>query len=164
MVISIAIERCLKRERDIGRKAVLSDVKTAVHVYPRLNPYIFNISLLSSANQELEMTKVCLVWATQIKLRRLIFRISIWNWTLSLQAEHVFRAIGEILGKFCWQNIDSPFTSSASPSLLLKGQTDSEVAWTVQLEICAWVAKRTRKFNTWQKNPFQGTPILYFIG
>ena len=28
-VISIKISRCLKRERDIGRKAVLSDVKTA---------------------------------------------------------------------------------------------------------------------------------------
>ena len=29
MVISIEIQRCLKRDRDIGRKAVLSDVKTA---------------------------------------------------------------------------------------------------------------------------------------
>ena len=36
MVISIEIQRCLKRESDIGRKAVLSDVKTAFTFTPAL--------------------------------------------------------------------------------------------------------------------------------
>ena len=36
-VISIEIKRCLKRDRDIGRKAVLSDVKTAFTCTPALN-------------------------------------------------------------------------------------------------------------------------------
>ena len=34
--ISIEIKRCLKRDRDIGRKAVLSDVKTAFTCTPAL--------------------------------------------------------------------------------------------------------------------------------
>ena len=35
--ISRGIWRCLKRDRDIGRKAVLSDVNNSFHVYLRLN-------------------------------------------------------------------------------------------------------------------------------
>ena len=36
MVISIEIKRYLKRDGDIGRKAVLSDVKTALRCTPAL--------------------------------------------------------------------------------------------------------------------------------
>ena len=39
MVISIEIQRCLKRDRHIGRKAVLSDVKTAFTCTPALLPF-----------------------------------------------------------------------------------------------------------------------------
>ena len=39
MVISIQILRCLKRDRDIGRKAVLSDIKTAFTCTPALLPF-----------------------------------------------------------------------------------------------------------------------------
>ena len=37
MVISIELQCCLKRDRDIGRKAVLSDVKKALTCTPALN-------------------------------------------------------------------------------------------------------------------------------
>ena len=45
-VISIGIWRRLKRDRDIGRKAVLSDVKTAFTFTPALTHYLKGISCL----------------------------------------------------------------------------------------------------------------------
>ena len=49
MVVSIDIYRCLKRDRDIGRMAVLSDVKTAFTCTPALN-CVLKITQTSNQN------------------------------------------------------------------------------------------------------------------
>ena len=57
-VISGGIWRRLKRDRDIGRKAVLSDVKTAFTLTPALNQDLSSINLWLIANKlTLNMTK-----------------------------------------------------------------------------------------------------------
>ena len=91
--------------------------QNSLHVYPRLNPCIFNqprgefdclslvLGSLSKPRERLLQNKN-VKWqispsSEQHKRRRPIFRIFIWNWTLSLhvEPEHVFRAgraIGEL--------------------------------------------------------------------
>ena len=52
--ISIEIQRCLKRDRDIGRKAVMSDIKSAFTFTPALRPYsTFEFSQPTQVDQEL---------------------------------------------------------------------------------------------------------------
>ena len=57
MGISREIQRCLKRDRDIGRKAVLSDVKT-VQVYPALKIRVnhFTLHIKSDRNHTMNIT------------------------------------------------------------------------------------------------------------
>ena len=52
MVISIEIYRCLKRDRDIGRKAALSDVKTAFACTPALTQLAIFVDLLVCLSAE----------------------------------------------------------------------------------------------------------------
>ena len=123
-VISIGIWRRLKRDRDIGRKAVLSDVKTAFTFTPALNPRIFMPRQNGSRPRTGNLGRVKAVTSN---LERTL-RLSQSGLLLCRSVEAIFRAQG-----FRWDSTVDKFlflvtmSSTSSDSEMTFDSEDSEI-------------------------------------